>query len=126
MARTRITQGASSAILERAGGDPDAITGQTVLEAAAAGDPVAIETRAVAIENIGIGLGGLINALDPEVLVVGGGVIHGLGGHWDAITQAVRAHVLPVHKDRFILAITTLGDDVGLLGAAQLAFRRTR
>ncbi len=109
-----------------AGGDPANITSRMVFDAAEAGDPVAQEVVDITIENIGIGLGGLLNTFDPEALVIGGGVVQGLQRHWDELKASIVAHALPRYDNGVPLTATRLGDDVSLLGAAQLAFREAR
>jgi glucokinase len=107
------------------GGDPAKITSRMVFEAAADGDPVATKALDTALENIGMGLASLLNVFDPEALVIGGGVIDGLKSQMDRLHAAVLKHALPRYKDRGLpMHVTTLGDEVSLLGAAVLAFRR--
>jgi glucokinase len=126
MAADRIRQGEKSMVLELADGDPDKISGRLVFEAAQQGDMVAASIIEFVIDNIGIGLGGLLNVFDPEVLVAGGGVVEGMRPRWQEIREATRRHSLPRYSGGVQLEITTLGDDVSLLGAAELAFRRAR
>jgi len=124
MARDRFQNGGPLA--ELAGGDPANITSRMVFDAADRGDPVAQEVVGITIENVGIGLGGLLNTFDPEALVIGGGVVQGLQRHWDALNASVIDHALPRYDRGAPLTATRLGDDVSLLGAAQLAFREAR
>ena len=98
----------------------DAVTGERVTELAHAGDP---EARA-AVETIGRALGtgisGLVNAFDPEVVVIGGGVI-ALGELLLAPARAEAAARLggPVHGTPIVAARFT--EEAGLIGAAVLA-----
>ncbi|MDP6666330.1 MAG: ROK family protein [Dehalococcoidia bacterium] len=113
-------------LAELAGGDPANITSRMVFDAAHDGDPVAREVVDLTIENVGIGLGGLLNTFDPEALVIGGGVVQGLQRHWDELKASIVEHALPRYENGVPLTATRLGDDVSLLGAAQLAFRESR
>ena len=61
-------------LLDRAGGDPAAITGPMVTECALAGDPFAVEQLAELGRWLGEGVASLAAVLDPAVVVVGGGV----------------------------------------------------
>jgi len=124
-ARERIEEGESPAMLEMAGGDASKITSRIVFQAAAAGDPTANEVLDTGIRYLGIALGGLLNAFDPEVLVLGGGVAHALEPYWDRLLAAVGAHALPRYSDSVPLTLTTLGDDVSLLGASAYAFEQS-
>jgi len=97
-----------------------------VFDAADAGDPIAQEVVDLTIENVSIGLGGLMNIFNPEAVVIGGGVVQGLQRHWEKLQQSVVEHSLPGYGGTIPLTATRLGDDVSLLGAAQLAFREAR
>ena len=123
-ARERIEGGRSSAMLEMAGGHASKITSRIVFEAAAGGDAVANEVLGTGIRYLGVALGGLLNVFDPEVLVLGGGVAHALEPHWDRLLAAVRAHALPRYSDSVPVTLTTLGDDVSMLGASAYAFEQ--
>jgi glucokinase len=77
-ARQRIASGARSTVLERAGGDPQAITSELVFREAANGDSVAKTIVDQACDALGAGIGFVVNCLDPEVVVVTGGVAQSL------------------------------------------------
>ena len=113
-------------LAELAGGVPDNITSRMVFDAADDGDQVAQEVVDLTIENISIGLGALMNVFNPEALVIGGGVVEGLQRHWDKLQKTVIKRSLPGYGGTIPLTATRLGDDVSLLGAAQLAFRQAR
>jgi predicted NBD/HSP70 family sugar kinase len=68
----------------------------------------------------------LINVFNPEALVIGGGVVQGLQRHWEKLKATVIEKSLPGYGPATPLTATRLGDDVSLLGAAQLAFRQAR
>ncbi|MSZ76645.1 MAG: ROK family glucokinase, partial [Actinobacteria bacterium] len=61
-------------LLDLAGGDPQAITGPLITEAARAGDPFSIEQLADLGRWLGEGIASLTAVLDPAVVVIGGGV----------------------------------------------------
>ena len=66
--------GAESSIRQAVRGDLAAITAQTVYEAAAASDPLALEVVQDTAKYLGVGVANLINILNPEVVVICGGV----------------------------------------------------
>ena len=86
------------------------------------GDELALEVFRRMGVYLGIGLANLINILNPEMIVIGGGVVNG----WDLFAKhmnhevAERAFPLPAAQVRIVPA--ECGDDAGLLGAARLAF----
>jgi glucokinase len=108
-------------LLERAGGDPDAITGPLVTESARAGDTFAIEQLATLGRWLGEGIASLAAVLDPAVVVIGGGV----SAADDLLlepTRAAFAAQLPGRGHRPMLEIrrARLGNRAGLIGAADL------
>ncbi len=69
-----IEAGAASDLIERVQGNLDRLTAQTVFEAAEAGDALADELVRDTARYLGVGIANLLNVLNPEVVVVCGGV----------------------------------------------------
>ena len=113
-------------LADLAEGNPEKITSRMVFDAADEGDLVAQEIVELTIENVSIGLGSLMNVFNPEAIVIGGGVVQGLQRHWQQLQQTVIERSLPGYSGKIPLTATRLGDDISLLGAAQLAFRASR
>lgn len=85
------------------------------------GDELVVELFDRAIEALGVGVGSAINLLDPDLVVVGGGLAEKLGQDLaDRIADAAAPIVLHDAKDRRVVA-AELGDDSGVVGAAWLA-----
>jgi glucokinase len=103
-----------------AGGDA-AGTAQDVIELDGAGDPRARAIVASAAEALGASIAQLVNLLDPEAVVIGGGL--GLvGGHWQhSIESAMRAHIWSEYHRDISLYPAGLGVDAGVVGAALAA-----
>lgn len=110
-----------SLMLELAGDDIDAVTTKVIGQAARRGDRLAVAL----VEEVGAALGaGLANAvqlLDPERIVVGGGV-SGLGRPLLRATRRVLAERVPAFPGRRIsVVLSKLGRDAGVVGASRLA-----
>ncbi len=73
-ARERVAGDRRGTLLRQAGGDPLAITAPVVFAAAQAGDPVAGEVVDEACRALGAMIGVIVNGLNPEMLVITGGV----------------------------------------------------
>jgi glucokinase len=73
-ARQALPDHPGSKLLAMAGGDAEAITARTVFEAAAAGDALAVGLVDQACEALAAGLGIILNSLNPDVVVVTGGL----------------------------------------------------
>jgi glucokinase len=109
-------------IARMCGGDPAKVTGPLVTEAARGGDPVARGILSRVGERLGQGLAGLANVLDPEVVVVGGGVV--AAGEWllePARRVFARSIEAPAHRPEVPILPASLGNDAGAVGAALLA-----
>lgn len=103
-----------------AGGSIDDVTADTVVEAARAGDAGAREILLEAGEVLGQALVGFVNVLNPQMVVIGGGIGEGADALVDRAEEIVRDQALAGRKDaRFVRA--ELGNDAGVLGAAALA-----
>jgi glucokinase len=77
-ARARAARHPDSALLALAGGDAAAITSALVFEAAIVGDPLAQRMVDEACDALGACLAAVVNAVNPEVVVVTGGVVESL------------------------------------------------
>lgn len=111
-----------SLLVRLAGGDAEAITGPLVTEAAQRGDPIATHVLAEVGRRLGEGIAGLVNVLDPDVVVVGGGVVEAgdllLEPARRAFAGAVEA---AEHRPAVPIVAASLGNDAGGVGAADLA-----
>ncbi len=115
-----------STIARLAGGDPHLATGELVTRAAREGDAAAVAIVTAVAGRLGEGIAGLVNVLDPEVVVVGGGV----GEAGDLLMGPLREAYLAavegadVRPDVSIVP-AQLGNDAGAIGAALLALEAT-
>lgn len=97
-------------------------TGRHVSEAARDGDPAAVAVFAAVGRRLGEGIAGLVNILDPEVVVVGGGVAEEGAVLLDPARAAfVEAVEAPEHRPEVPIVPAELGNDAGAIGAAALA-----
>jgi glucokinase len=93
-----------------------------VAEAVLAKDLVALKEVQRAAHFLGLGLGGLINVIGPEIVIIGGGVAGALGDHFvDLVRTSARTQALTDPEGKVRIDRAALGDDAGILGAALLA-----
>jgi glucokinase len=90
-----------------------------VAEAAAAGDTLAQAVLDEAARMLGTGLGAAINLMNPERIVLGGGVTKSGERWWRIVRETARSLVLPQARVEIYPAM--LGDDAPLWGAIALA-----
>jgi len=122
MARELVGQGGGASILAAAGNDRDAVAGTHVEQAAAAGDDDAIALLARYADNVALGLAGLANVLDPEMIVIGGGLVELGPLLFDPLHAAFLRHVEgAAHRPTIPIVPAHLGERAGAVGAAVLA-----
>lgn len=97
------------------------ITSEVVYRAGMASDELALAVfRRVGV-YLGVGLANLVNVINPEMIVIGGGVANGWELFADHAKQEMTKRAFPVPGSRVEIRRAECGDDVGLLGAARLA-----
>jgi len=107
-----------ASLLHRAGG---ALTGEQVHEAAMEGDPSARMAFEKAGRCLGMACGNLMNILNLEMIVIGGGVASAGDLLLAPATAEARAHSYPQTFDACRIVPGRLGRDAGVIGAALLA-----
>jgi glucokinase len=97
------------------------ISGHDVVDGAKDGDQVAIDLLAKLGERLGIGIANMINALDPDVVAIGGGV--SIAGELllEPARKAAEGYVLPGVGTKTEIRLSRHGPTAGVLGAALLA-----
>ncbi|MCL4395225.1 MAG: ROK family protein [Chloroflexi bacterium] len=111
-----------SKLRARVNGELGALTAEIVAHAANAGDPLARAVVDSAARALGFGIGTAITLMNPERVVVGGGVSKSGERYWSELRAAARANTLP--QMQVDLAPALLGDDAPLWGAIVLAERQ--
>jgi glucokinase len=111
---------AGSPLREASDKSSGALTAKLVIEAARAGDALAQAVVARAATFLGIGIATTINLLDPELIVIGGGVAKAEDMLRPPVEAALGQHVVPPLRHRARIGFWTLGDDTTLIGAGAL------
>ncbi len=97
----------------------DEVTAKDVLDAAKAGDLLALEVMEVVGHYLGLVLAQVSMTTDPEVFVLGGGVSKAGQFLIDVIYQSYEKFT-PISKNKGGIVLATLGNDAGIYGAARL------
>ena len=107
-------------MLELAGGNLEAVTGEIVGKAFAAGDLLATKILTETAQMVALWLSNMIDLLDPHVIVIGGGAAALLRPFFDQMRQRIpkltvnpRANEVPIVSSRY-------GADSGIAGGAAL------
>ena len=97
----------------------DAITAKNVLDAAKAGDALALEVMDTVCYYLGWALATISMTVDPEIFVIGGGVSKAGTFLTDWIDRYYR-ELTPISENKGEVRLATLGNDAGIYGAARL------
>lgn len=119
-ARERITAGATSAMLSLVGGNVAAIRGETVGKAFLAGDPFAKELIIETIKMLALWLANMIDLLDPEVIVIGGGAAMLYQPFYDELHAWTAQLAVNPRANEVPLLSAHYGADSGIAGGAAL------
>ncbi|NLD77667.1 MAG: ROK family protein [Acidimicrobiales bacterium] len=126
MGREAAEQGRAGALVALAGGDLAAIEGEHVTAAAADGDADSLAVIGQFSWWVAQGLANLVNVLDSEVVVIGGGLAEVGELIIDPIRRAFDGVIMGAdHRDEVPIVAAQLGERAGAWGAALLASART-
>jgi len=118
----RRSPAAATALLQLAGGVPDAITGPVITQAAREGDAGALRCFEIVGRWLGAGLADLAAIFDPSCFVLGGGVSDAGDLLLDPARSAFETGLTGRHyRPAAEVRLAELGSDAGLIGAAHLA-----
>lgn len=116
---------AARAMVQMAGG-VDRLTAQTVEEAYYAKDPLARSIMDETVEYLAAGLVSIANGLNPELIVLGGGVMEGFASLFGPIRRQVRRQGLRAAVKDLRIVPAGLGGSSGIVGSATLAMDMVR
>ena len=112
--------GADSSLRLIVQGDLSQLTAQTVYEAAAAGDPLALEIVQDTAKYLGVGVANLINILNPEVVVICGGVTQAGDGLFTPLKREVNRRAFRPAVQACRIVPGALPGTAGVVGAAKV------
>lgn len=102
-------------------GNTNSISAVTVTEAYNLGDPLAKRIVQETAQYLAAGVVAIVNALNPHMLILGGGVIQGLPAYIPMTDQLVRSHALKAASDDLCIVKAALGNKAAAIGAAAFA-----
>lgn len=110
----------NSLILKLAGGEPETITAKNVIDAAKQFDKTAMMIFNDYVKYLAIGIVNIINILDPEVIILGGGVANAGDFLLKPLKKEVQENILFKDLPYADIKKAELGNDAGIIGAAIL------
>jgi glucokinase len=121
-----IKDGKETILTEMLGKDLKGLRSGDIRKAIRRGDKVVEKIVEEAADYIGLAIGNLVNLLNPEIVVLGGGVIEALTDEMmPTIVKSAKSHIMSGNGKVDIIA-SKLGDNAGITGAAVLAREKTR
>ena len=114
---------AGATLLNSAGGQLEAVTAESVVRSAKAGDPLAIRVLDRATKALIAGAVSLVNAFNPCRFILGGGIVDGWPYLPGQIEQGVRQQALEAATHSLQVLPAKLKNSAGVVGAASLAIR---
>ena len=121
-ALSRIDAGADgAAILRAAGGSPENVTPKAIAEAAAAGDPLALEVFDHVADCLSAMMSSAAYLIQPQAFIVGGGVSAAGDILFNPLKKHLAERLNPVFFSRLEIRPAALGNDAGVIGCASLA-----
>lgn len=112
--------GAGSTLLDLAHGNIEAVSCEIVEKANAAGDPIAKETVQETVEFLSLWLGNIVDLLEPDVMIIGGGVVPMLSPFFAEIRNRLSACCVNSRCSEIPLLRAHHGVDSGILGGASI------
>ncbi len=122
--RKAIAEGSGSDVLSLAGGDPDAVSGWTVLRAAEMGDKTCSAIVEQAAKYLGLGLANLVNLFNPSVLVLDQRLKLAGQGLLEQVIRVVKRQALSYSTENVSIRFGTLGAEASVLGAGSIALEK--
>lgn len=115
-ARFAISNGANSMMFDIIHGNLNDINAKVVFDAAKAGDSLANTIVNQVTVYLGIAISNVINLLDPQLIILGGGISQAGDFLLNPLLDEVSRHILPVKEPHIV--ISSLGEDAVAIGAA--------
>jgi glucokinase len=112
-------------ILELAGGNREKVTSETLAKAWAEGDELATEILRETADVLAVWFGNVVDLLEPDIIVVGGGISHLIAQWFDRIASQLPFWSVNARCSEIPFARANYGADSGIVGAAALCVART-
>ncbi|MEA4929061.1 MAG: ROK family glucokinase [Candidatus Limiplasma sp.] len=120
MGRQAVAQHPDSDLYKACGGDLSAITAKMVFDCAKEGDDVAMKVFRRYVKYLCLGIDTIVAFLDPEMIILGGGVSKAGNFLLDAVRTQLPRYLLFKTLPYARVEIARLGADAGMIGAAML------
>jgi len=118
--KTALAPNHSSRMLDLAHGNVEAVSSEMVGQAYLAGDPLAAETLRETVELLSLWLSNIVDLLEPDAIIIGGGVAAMLGPFFSDISRGIARYCINSRCSKIPLLKARYGADSGIAGGAAL------
>ncbi len=118
--KARMKDGLTDELSEALNGDPENLTIKKMFAAAKKGDEISLGVIEKTARILGAGLSGVINLINPEALIIGGGIIEGGAGFMEIVAEEIRQRAFDSATENLRILKAELGNDAGFIGAGIL------
>lgn len=123
LAVKKININKQTVLINMCGGDIESITPELIDKAAREGDALAVSIWIDIAVVLGIGLSNLVNILNPQIIVIGGGISKTGKFFFDKIKSTIKEKALKANSSGLKVVRAEFVDDAGVVGAAALIQR---
>jgi len=118
--KSRLNNGLTEIFSEVLEGSIENLTIKKLFTAAKKGDSVALSVVSDTARYLGAGLAGVVNLLNPQVVVIGGGVADGGAGFIETVAEEIKRRAFSSAVEKLTVTKAALGNDAGFMGAGLL------
>ena len=105
---------------------PENLDTKIIFENAKQGEKIAVEAMENGCRYLGAGLAGVVNLLNPEIVIIGGGVSGAGSIYIDCVADVIRNRAMPTASNGLVITGAVLGNDAGMIGAILYAAAETQ
>ncbi|MCK9267938.1 MAG: ROK family glucokinase [Alkaliphilus sp.] len=110
-----------SRLFKKINGDMDLLDGKLIFDCAKKGDLIAAEAVDRLVKYLAIGIGNIINILDPEMIIIGGGISKAGDYLIDKLNREIPQNIWLKSMNLTKIVRASLGNDAGIIGSAMHA-----
>lgn len=118
--RQRMNDGLTPVFEKLLKGDIKTLTVKRLFQAAKTGDQIAIDAIRETAEFLGLGLAGAVNLLNPEIVIIGGGIADGGLNFIELVATEIKKHAFESATRTLKISKASLGNAAGFIGASIL------
>jgi glucokinase len=119
-ARRRMPDGLTPVFDKILSGEIESLTVKRLFQAARSEDQVALDAIEETVQHLGIGLAGAVNLLNPEIVVIGGGIADGGLDFIDQVEAVIKKYAFDSATRNLKVVKASLGNAAGFIGASVL------